>query len=722
MATLFSIPKIQAFDSSGDPIAGAQLFFYETATSLPQTVYQDVDLNTAHAHPVVSDAFGVFPAVWLDNLVYRVVLQDANAVTYWTVDGVTGSSGAASGAAVTYPVTADETAAVIVPTDTNYPQGDIRRYGAIANPATTGAAVANNAAINAALDVASIRGTSVYIPANHDYWLVSDEFTVGATAAEVVLNPTVLVEGRITIHGDGYSSQIRQSVAEKNIFNLGNDCTVEGVYLRGTGSITYANFAKYNGVYSSGTHGIRVRNCYMSHWVAAGVQLRDCTDYLIEGNTLFQNSVATNLSSGSSDILVYSVTAGGRGIITRNGCYSNVRAAGIWVNAIGYDKDIVITDNVVVTLNASWAEETQGNVTRRHGILVTYQGGSNSGGRIIVSGNIVRNCKTTGIYRASGITPSLSTGPVLISNNIVSQVGWDSVDSDLCGGIYLNNGGAGDTVSNNQIIGFAGVGGQNTGGAIVVVTQDATNPGHTIIRGNFINSTSGHGILLSSKVKFVTVSDNRIFGSTENDIQVYHTPGETSCGGHAIHDNYIRRTAGYLTAIDVRLGAASYETYITNNVVVGQSMSVSNNLRHAGILCDVGTSRLYIRDNRITSCYYGIVAYGFPAGRGSNPNIRRNMTSICSVGVYGNSADPTVDTLGVFEGSYSTTTTAVDGAAWRADSVNGTMWTLHGNAAPISGTWILGDQVRSESPVGYIGYVCTAAGNPGTWKLWGPIA
>lgn len=42
---------------------------------------------------------------------------------------------------------------------------------------------------------------------------------------------------------------------------------------------------------------------------------------------------------------------------------------------------------------------------------------------------------------------------------------------------------------------------------------------------------------------------------------------------------------------------------------------------------------------------------------------------------------------------------------------------------PISGTWDQGDEVRSYNPTagGYMGYVCTTAGTPGTWKPFGAI-
>jgi len=44
-------------------------------------------------------------------------------------------------------------------------------------------------------------------------------------------------------------------------------------------------------------------------------------------------------------------------------------------------------------------------------------------------------------------------------------------------------------------------------------------------------------------------------------------------------------------------------------------------------------------------------------------------------------------------------------------------------AAPVAGTWAKGDIVWNEAPVagGTMGWVCTTAGTPGTWKSWGVI-
>lgn len=45
-------------------------------------------------------------------------------------------------------------------------------------------------------------------------------------------------------------------------------------------------------------------------------------------------------------------------------------------------------------------------------------------------------------------------------------------------------------------------------------------------------------------------------------------------------------------------------------------------------------------------------------------------------------------------------------------------------AAPVSGTWAVGDIVWNTAPTagGFIGWTCTTAGTPGTWKTFGAVS
>lgn len=49
---------------------------------------------------------------------------------------------------------------------------------------------------------------------------------------------------------------------------------------------------------------------------------------------------------------------------------------------------------------------------------------------------------------------------------------------------------------------------------------------------------------------------------------------------------------------------------------------------------------------------------------------------------------------------------------------------VDGTAAPTTGTWQVGDQIRNTAPAsgGFIGWVCTSGGTPGAWRGFGTIA
>jgi hypothetical protein len=70
---------------------GGKLYFYESgASTTPLTTYSDSALATPHANPVVADANGVFPEIYLqEGVAYRVVLKNSGeTTTYFTLDDI----------------------------------------------------------------------------------------------------------------------------------------------------------------------------------------------------------------------------------------------------------------------------------------------------------------------------------------------------------------------------------------------------------------------------------------------------------------------------------------------------------------------------------------------------------------------------------------------------------------------------------------------------------
>ena len=88
MAGRFTMPTPLAFDSSGNPGAGDELYFYETGTSTPLDTYSDDDLSVANANPVVADSAGRWGDIFLKAQDYKVVWKDSDGVTIKTWDPV----------------------------------------------------------------------------------------------------------------------------------------------------------------------------------------------------------------------------------------------------------------------------------------------------------------------------------------------------------------------------------------------------------------------------------------------------------------------------------------------------------------------------------------------------------------------------------------------------------------------------------------------------------
>ncbi len=81
------MPKIQtnslpvrAIDANAEPVAGALLYVYLAGTSTPVTTYQDVDLATPHASPVVANGAGTFAPIYVAPGSHKIDIQDPDTL------------------------------------------------------------------------------------------------------------------------------------------------------------------------------------------------------------------------------------------------------------------------------------------------------------------------------------------------------------------------------------------------------------------------------------------------------------------------------------------------------------------------------------------------------------------------------------------------------------------------------------------------------------------
>ena len=90
MARLFN-PIIQNVDGSGEVRPGQKMLTFDAGTTTPKVTYTDAALTIPHSNPIIADANGKFPDVFLELSGYKLRFTDANDVQYLETDGVFGT-------------------------------------------------------------------------------------------------------------------------------------------------------------------------------------------------------------------------------------------------------------------------------------------------------------------------------------------------------------------------------------------------------------------------------------------------------------------------------------------------------------------------------------------------------------------------------------------------------------------------------------------------------
>lgn len=86
--TLLFNPFIQVVNANGKPYAGAKLYTYQAGTTTPLASYANSNLTTPHTNPVIADANGTFPAIYLQKQSYKLRLETSAGVLIDETDNV----------------------------------------------------------------------------------------------------------------------------------------------------------------------------------------------------------------------------------------------------------------------------------------------------------------------------------------------------------------------------------------------------------------------------------------------------------------------------------------------------------------------------------------------------------------------------------------------------------------------------------------------------------
>jgi hypothetical protein len=88
MAGMYPLSRHQQFSENGELLVGARLFLFDGGTTTPRVGYRDSSLTTAHPNPIVADAAGRLPLVFLQDGFYRQRLTTASGVVVFDDDGI----------------------------------------------------------------------------------------------------------------------------------------------------------------------------------------------------------------------------------------------------------------------------------------------------------------------------------------------------------------------------------------------------------------------------------------------------------------------------------------------------------------------------------------------------------------------------------------------------------------------------------------------------------
>lgn len=277
-------------------------------------------------------------------------------------------------------------------------------------------------------------------------------------------------------------------------------------------------------------------------------------------------------------------------------------------------------------------------------------------------------------------------------------------------------------ISRNLARDFAGIGPDFCSGISMVSATLAPTQGRYIISENIILGAPYRGIEISATgtaPQSIMVHNNIV--ASCGDIGIYMLNAE----GFSVRENIVRLTGQHGIAFSGCTGLGG----INDNKIISPSL--------AGII-SIGAAQttlsITIHDNEIV----GSNAVGITAENMGYLSLQNNLVKdVVDGGAGGQRAYRIGGTTGVpiaeiknntalgtyVSGQFNLTNLGITQAMYEG----GNTWNPRENwsfAAPTTGTWARGDKIYNTAPSasGNVGWVCVAAGTPGTWKSFGTIA
>jgi hypothetical protein len=417
-------PRQTVVNGSGRPYAGARAWFYRAGTTTAQSVFSDSARVTPHTNPVVANAAGRFPQIYLSPAYdYRCIVKDSGGNTLFDDDYIPSTIAVRRETVGTalYPLTDAESAAEVVPTDYAYPPYDARRYGAAGDGTTDDtAAIANLFAAAASGSVIDLAGLSYKIYTGNSGVASGDAASLTAIPRLASKSKITIRNGRIFAASPGVASSVLRYPSTLAIDGC-TDITLINVTLQSKGE-SYGD--------SDSSSGLDVedrRNFLAQNGGHALVVTRSSGIRAIGCNFELCGSVASFYSSSSDDVVL-------------TDCYSSPQSLGYsayaadsWCGAIatsGFTKHEMVLNNCRTSNNGATYGSKGGVTAEDVDVTVRVLGGhyadsyANGSAHYIgaafaavnaavyVSGAQVNNCAAIGLtyHSAAGTSTLECTG------------------------------------------------------------------------------------------------------------------------------------------------------------------------------------------------------------------------------------------------------------------------------------------------------------------------